>query len=279
MIKINEVLNEGKKILKQNNIDTSEARLLLAFVLDIDVAMLVTKTYCDNVSKEKFIKCIQKRCEGIPFAYITEKQEFMKLSFKITQDVLIPRPDTEILVDTVIKIVKRNQEKKCNILDMCSGSGCIGISLNKYLDNVKITGVDISKNALEIARYNNIVNNTNVEFIYSDLFENINDMVFDIIVSNPPYIPTQDIKDLQKEVLNEPVIALDGGEDGLDIYRRIVLGAKNHLLDGGYLVFEIGYDQAKDVSNILEVEGYENIKVIKDLSNNDRVIICRFRKK
>ena len=279
MIKINEVLNEGKKILKQNNIDTSEARLLLAFVLDIDVAMLVTKTYCDNASKEKFIKCIQKRCEGIPFAYITGKQEFMKLSFKVTQDVLIPRPDTEILVENVIKIVKSNQEKKYNILDMCSGSGCIGISLNKYLDNVKVTGVDISKNALEIARYNNIVHNTNVEFINSDLFENMADRVFDIIVSNPPYIPTNDIKNLQKEVLNEPTLALDGGQDGFDIYRKIVLGAKKHLEDDGYLVFEIGYDQAKQVCDMLKIEGYEDIKVIKDLSNNDRVIICRFHKK
>lgn len=279
MIKINEVLNEGKKILKQNNIDISEARLLLAFVLDIDVAMLVTKTYCDNASKEKFMECIQKRCEGIPFAYITGKQEFMKLSFKVTPDVLIPRPDTEILVENVIKIVKSNQEKKYNILDMCSGSGCIGISLNKYLDNVKVTGADISKNALEIARYNNIVHNTNVEFINSDLFENIADRVFDIIVSNPPYIPTNDIKNLQKEVLNEPTLALDGGQDGLDIYRKIVLSAKKHLEDGGYLVFEIGYDQAKQVCDILKIEGYEDIKVIKDLSNNDRVIICRFRKK
>ena len=279
MIKINEVLNEGKKILNNHNIDTSEARLLLAFVLDIDVSMLVTKTYCDNANKEKFMECIQKRCEGIPFAYITGKQEFMKLSFKVTQDVLIPRPDTEILVENVIKIVKSNQDKKYNILDMCTGSGCIAISLNKYLDNVKVTGVDISKNALEIARYNNTVNNTNVEFINSDLFENIGDRVFDIIVSNPPYIPTNDILGLQKEVLNEPVIALDGGQDGLDIYRKIVLGAKEYLEDSGYLVFEIGYDQAKDVSNILKVEGYEDIKVIKDLSNNDRVIICRFRKK
>ena len=279
MIKINEVLNEGKKILNKHNIDTSEARLLLAFVLDIEVPMLVTKTYCDNARKEKFMECIQKRCEGIPFAYITGKQEFMKLSFKVTQDVLIPRPDTEILVENVIKIVKSNQEKKYNILDMCSGSGCIGISLNKYLDNVKVTGADISKNALEIARYNNIVHNTNVEFINSDLFENMADRVFDIIVSNPPYIPTNDIKNLQKEVLNEPTLALDGGQDGLDIYRKIVLSAKKHLEDGGYLVFEIGYDQAKQVCDILKIEGYEDIKVIKDLSNNDRVIICRFRKK
>lgn len=195
-------------------------------------------------------------------------KEFMKLNFKVNENVLIPREDTEILVQEAIKLDKKN------ILDMCTGSGCIAISLAKYVKNARVIGVDVSTKALEIAKVNADLNGVLVEFIKSDLFENVQGK-YDLIISNPPYIRTDVTKTLQEEVKREPIQALDGGIDGLDFYRTISNKARNFLNENGYLAFEIGYDEASNVSDILKKYKYKNIRLIKDLSENDRVIIAQ----
>lgn len=275
MIEISVLLQKGKDILKQNNIDISEARLLLAFVLNVSTSMLMTINECDSNIETKYFECIEKRVQGMPFAYIVGKQEFMKLPFIVTPKVLIPRPDTEILVQSAIDIACTMGKEKVNVLDMCTGSGCIAISISKYIDNSNVIGVDISQEALEIAQKNSELNNVEVTFIQSNLFENVSKTKFDIIVSNPPYIPTQDIQNLQSEVKNEPILALDGGKRGLDIYMQIISNAKDFLNYQGYLILEIGYNQAKDVKEMLQANGYSDIVVKKDLSNNDRVVISK----
>lgn len=192
----------------------------------------------------------------------------MKLRFFVNDNVLIPREDTEILVQEAIELNKKS------ILDMCTGSGCIAISLAKYIEGAIVDAVDISKEALELAEKNADFNAVKVNFINSNLFENIS-KEYDLIVSNPPYIPSLDIEELQSEVKNEPHIALDGGDDGLDFYKKISKEALKYLRVDGILMYEIGYDQAISVSNILKNCGYKDIKVIKDFGGNDRVVIAR----
>ena len=279
MRSVKEILGQGKKQLQQYNIDISEARLLLAFVLGIEKTKLYSIEQCQEDIANRFFECIKLRCEGMPYAYIVGTQEFMKLPFKVNSNVLIPRADTEILVENVIATIKEINQKNIKVLDMCTGSGCIAISIDKYVDNIDVVGADISQEAIDIAKINNDINETEVEFIQSDLFQSLQNEKFNIIVSNPPYIKSSDISTLQLEVLKEPYIALDGGSDGLRMYTDIIAGAKEYLTDEGYLIFEIGFDQGKDVCDILSKEGYVDIKIIKDLSNNDRVIKCRFLKK
>lgn len=278
-MKIEELLKEGKIKLTENKIEDANliARVLLEFVLKIDRNELIKKQL-QEVEKEKkkeYKQKIEQILQGIPLQYITNSQEFMKLNFFVNENVLIPQPDTEILVEEVIKIAQ--SENKIKILDICTGSGCIGVSLAYYLKNAKITMSDISKNAIEIAKKNAKENKVleKTKFIKSDLFENIEEK-FDIIVSNPPYIETDVIKNLSKQVQNEPKIALDGGEDGLLFYRKLINEAPNFLNDNGYLCMEIGYNQKEKVIELAEQEEtFSKIEAIKDLSRNDRVIICK----
>ena len=199
----------------------------------------------------------------------------MKLSFYVDENVLIPRPDTEILVEEAISICKKNNYTK--ILDLCTGSGAIAVSLAKYLENVDITAVDISNNALKIAKRNARSNNVEekITFIESDLFDNLSNNKYDIIVSNPPYIKKEEINYLDKEVKREPRLALDGGMDGLDFYRKIAQNAFKYLNNKGTLCLEIGFNQKEKVINLLKKEGkYTNIYCKKDLGQNDRCLIC-----
>lgn len=218
-----------------------------------------------------FRNMVEKRKSGIPSKYIIGKCEFMGYDFFVDENVLIPRADTEVLVEKVLEFSKENNFK--NILDMCTGSGCIAISL--VLNGIeKAVGADISKGALNIAEknaeYNNVKNKT--EFIHSNLFENIGG-VFDAIVSNPPYIPREDIKSLMREVKDhEPLSALDGGDDGLDFYRKITEESRKYLKSGGMLFYEIGYNQSKDLHNIMEENGFEKITTVKDYAGLDRVV-------
>ena len=232
--------------------------------------------YLDNVderSVERFKNNIQNFLEGIPIQYINNKAYFMGLEFYVDENVLIPRCDTEILVEEIIKIIKKDSLLK--ILDLCTGSGAIAISLKKYLNNIEIMASDISDKALMVAKKNASKIGVDVKFIESDLFNNINGK-FDLIVSNPPYIKKTVIPSLDKQVRNEPILALDGGKDGLDFYRKISYEAKKFLNNNGYLCFEIGYDQRKDVEDILLQNGYINIYSKKDYGGNDRIIICKY---
>lgn len=199
----------------------------------------------------------------------------MKLDFYVDENVLIPRADTEIIVEEAIRLIKDNKKEK--ILDMCTGSGAIAVSVAKYTEKTRIYALDISDKAIEIAKKNAILNKVNEKCIFfkSDMFENVKEQ-FDVIISNPPYIRKNDIKDLEKNVQNEPIIALDGGTDGLDYYKILAKNSYKFLKEQGYLVLEIGYDQKEDVIRVLkETQRYDNIYCIKDLSQNDRVIVAK----
>ena len=200
----------------------------------------------------------------------------MKLNFYVDKNVLIPRADTEILVEEVISIAKKINAKK--FLDLCTGSGAIAVSLAKYIAKSQVTAVDISEKALNVAEKNAISNNveSQITFVKSDLFENLPKDKYDIIVSNPPYIKKSVISTLSKEVRNEPTIALDGGKDGLNFYRKILKEGYEYLKYRGYICLEIGYDQKYDVIELIENEGkYTNTYSKKDLFDNDRIIITR----
>lgn len=272
-MKIKEALYVCINNLKENNIDEahSKARRLLAFTLNVPKEYLIINNE-KELSKQDFEhynNYITRLINGEPIQYIIGKQEFMGIEFNVNKDVLIPQPDTEILVEETIKIAK--EYKKPKVLDLCTGSGAIAVSIKKYVPEAEVFASDISIKALQIAKINNVDNNIN--FIESNLFENINNE-FDIIVSNPPYIRTEKIKSLSQEVQNEPLIALDGGQDGLDFYRDIIKQAHNYLKSNGKLCLEIGDEQKDAITQILKSNfNYTNIKYYKDLQGNDRVII------
>ena len=284
-MKIKEVIEEGKNVLSKNNIEDNVivTRELLAFVLGVEKQYLVIHL-ADELNAEDYIKFkenINKLINGKPLQYITNNQEFMGLNFFVNENVLIPQPDTEIIVEETLKKCKELLLKngKIRILDLCTGSGAIAVFLSNFLgDEAEVFASDISTKALEVAKYNNGKNNTNVRFIESNLFENIQEQKFDIIVSNPPYIRSDVINKLSKQVQNEPHLALDGGEDGLKFYKKIIEQSCNYI-ENGYLILEIGYDQKEDVENLLkENKNYSEIKTIQDLSGNDRCVIAKVGK-
>lgn len=274
-MKIKEILQESIKQLKANEVEEphAKARRLLAFTLEVPKEYLIIN-YDKEISKKQetiYKQYIKNLLEGEPIQYILGKQEFMGIEFAVNKDVLIPQPDTEILVEEVIKLLK--QYKKPKILDLCTGSGAIAISISEKVSEAQIYASDISEKALAIARIND--RSKKIKFILSDLFNNIEDK-FDIIVSNPPYIKTHEIEKLSKEVQNEPILALDGGIDGLEFYRKIIGQASKYIKKNGYLCLEIGEKQKKQVKDIINNEKkYADIKEYKDLNKNDRVIICK----
>lgn len=284
-MKIKEVIEEGKNVLSKNNIEDNVivTRELLAFVLGVEKQYLVIHL-ADELNAEDYIKFkenINKLINGKPLQYITNNQEFMGLNFFVNENVIIPQPDTEIIVEETLKKCKELLLKngKIKILDLCTGSGAIAVSLSIFLgDEAEVFASDISTKALEVAKYNNGKNNTNVRFIESNLFKNIQEQKFNIIVSNPPYIRSDVINKLSKQVQNEPHLALDGGEDGLKFYKKIIEQSCNYI-ENGYLILEIGYDQKEDVENLLkENKNYSEIKTIQDLSGNDRCVIAKVGK-
>lgn len=276
---IMEAIKKGMIELKNANIETPKlkARLLMQFTLNKPRQYIIVNDLNELTVKEEnqYFSAIKKMRQGVPLEHITHQREFMKLNFFVNENVLIPRQDTEILVEEVINIAKKTNAK--TILDLCTGSGAIAVSLAKYLPNTEITAVDISQEALKVAKKNAISNEVEnqITFISSDLFTNLENQKFDIIVSNPPYIRTEEIKSLSKEVQNEPLIALDGGQDGLDFYRDIIKQAHNYLKSNGKLCLEIGDEQKDAITQILKSNfNYTNIKYYKDLQGNDRVIIA-----
>lgn len=235
--------------------------------------LLDKNTECNAEHITLFDSYIEKRLAHIPVQYILGKAYFMGYEFEVNNNVLIPRFDTEVLVSEVLKYTKDNYK----ILDMCTGSGCIAISLS-LLSGADVTGVDISEKALEVAAANKVRNKADkVTFVKSNMFENI-DGTFDLIVSNPPYIPTKDIFELEHEVKSEePMLALDGHDDGLFFYRILAEESAEYLTQKGGIFMEIGYNQAEDVRNLLIENNFTDISVIKDLAGLDRVV-CGWRK-
>lgn len=263
-----------------------EAELLFSEMLNCDRASLyLNKDKPLGVDKSSFAASVlKKRLVGEPIDYILGFAEFMGLKFKVSRQVLIPRPETEILVEAALRYVSRHkaQVKRTNILDLGTGSGCIAISLAKFLPQAKVDALDISKSALKIAEENADLNKVKINFLESDLFKSadLNNIQYDMIVSNPPYVRSLDIVGLQPEIQFEPNIALDGGFDGLDFYRRIIKHSPKYLAKGAFLILEIGFGQARDIKDIFQKSGnFEIIEVIKDYNNIDRVVVGKVNTK
>lgn len=267
-----EALLAGRDLLKKHEISDAktDAWLLLAMACKIDRNFYYMHMQ-EELPKEQweaYVKAVDKRAAHMPLQYITGEQEFMGFPFLVDERVLIPRQDTEILVEEALKRIKPGME----VLDLCTGSGCIIISILKNMPKIRAAASDVSGAALCLAKENAKLNQVSAEFTESDLFEKISGK-FDMIVSNPPYIPTKEIETLMPEVRDhEPKEALDGSEDGLLFYRKIISEGKKYLKPKGFLLLEIGCGQGEAVSSLLAEEGYIQIEIRKDLAGLDRVI-------
>lgn len=261
---------------------TLDAWYLLEYVTGISKTVYFAEPehLVSEEQADRYEACIERRAQHIPLQHITGEQEFMGYSFYVNEYVLIPRQDTETLVEEALRVA----HSKMHILDMCTGSGCILLSIMKmciekyYMTDMQGTGVDVSEEALKVAAENAKRLEVPVTLVQSDLFEQITEEQYDMIVSNPPYIETDVIESLQEEVrLHDPYIALDGKEDGLHFYRRIISEAGKYLKPQGWLMFEIGYDQAEAVGELMGNAGYTQITVKKDLAGLDRVVYGRLQ--
>jgi release factor glutamine methyltransferase len=285
-ITIDELLKQSVKYLANHGVENStvlDAQLILGHILKVDRLYLIVHKdeQLDAEAIEEYHNLLQLRAQGMPLQYITGIQEFMSLPFDITTDVLIPRGDTEILVEHIISKCKECRgNDKISIMDIGTGSGCIAVSLAYYIGNSRVYAVDVSEKALDIARKNAELNKVmgKVSFIQKDILTGFPKLPTeegaDIIVSNPPYIKTDIIDTLQVEVKKyEPHLALDGGLDGLVFYRTIIQQADEHLRPGGLLAFEVDHDQSDQVVQLIEkTKMYKDIEVIKDLSGINRVV-------
>ena len=262
----------GQKALSLANIEdaATDAWYLLEFVTGVSrqAYFMNAQVELEKEQESTYRTYIEMRKSHIPLQHITGEQEFMGFTFQVNEHVLVPRQDTEILVESVLDILGSDRK----VLDMCTGSGCILISLMKLGNEVQGMGVDISTEALEVAKQNAKSLGVTPTFLHSDLFENVSGR-YDIIVSNPPYIRTKVIEELADEVkLHDPMIALDGKEDGLYFYRKIIAESPNYLENGGGLYFEIGHDQGEDVKTLMIERGFSDVTVKKDLAGLDRVV-------
>ncbi len=271
---LRETFEYGKEQLKKAQIEDAEldAWYLLEYITGISRAMyyMDMNRLMDMDKIEEYRAVIERRANHVPLQHITGEQEFMGLVFCVNEHVLVPRQDTEVLVESVLESL----EPEMRVLDMCTGSGCILVSLLKLSGDKHIhgTGVDISEKALEVASCNSERLGVEATFLHSDLFANVEGL-YDMIVSNPPYIRTSVIKELKEEVkFHDPFIALDGKEDGLHFYREIVGTSTQYLKKGGKLFFEIGHDQGEDVSMMMKEAGFSDVTVKKDLAGLDRVV-------
>lgn len=279
MTSISKVLLNATSVLKENNIPNPrlDAEVILSHLLKVDRSFFIV--HKEEKMKEDVVvnyqALIDRRALSEPVAYIIGSQEFMGFEFIVDRNVLIPRPDTEILVEFVIDYLKTIKSKHVELIDIGTGSGAIAISIGKNVMECSLTMVDISRDALEMAKRNakklGIKNSTT--YILSDCFENVEEKRYDIILSNPPYIPSEEILHLQKDVKEyEPKEALDGGDDGLTFYRRIIEQGVSFIVKGGLIAFEIAFNQAEDIVGLLKDNGYKNINILKDLAGLDRVV-------
>ncbi len=278
-----EVIRWGRERLLQYNIDNAgyDARMLFEYVFGINIMDSVlqrTESWveADTNLVGAYKTCIEMRSRHIPLQYITHTQNFYGYNFYVDESVLIPRYDTENLVYKIIQDYQ-DSKKKLNILDICTGTGCIAITLKLELDNCLVTATDISARALGISARNAGSLGADVRFVQSDLYSGLAVETYDIVVSNPPYVKSSIIDTLSEEVrCYEPRLALDGGDDGLHIYRQIVREVPKYLHKRGSLYLEIGQEQARAVSTLCKEVGFQYIEIIKDLSDLDRVLIARF---
>lgn len=250
-----------------------DARLLLEYVCDTDYNTLLVHgdRAVSPEEEKKYNELIEKRASRIPLAYIVGHQEFMGLDFTVNSNVLVPNQDTETLAEEAL----RELSDGMRFMDLCTGSGCVALSILHYTNDTSCVMTDISDKAIEVATKNskNLGLSDRAKIIKTDLFPEGDKEKFDMIVSNPPYIRTSVIDTLPPEVAaGEPYIALNGGDDGLVFYRRIVDEACNWLYKSGWLMMEIGYDQGQDVADLMKSAGYHEVEVIKDLGGNDRVV-------
>ena len=268
-----EAIGLGEKLLTEADIvdAKTDAWMLLEWTAKINRSFYYMHMN-DEIPKDRaaeFEAVLRKRAEHIPLQYIIGETEFMGLPFKVNSNVLIPRQDTETLVEEALKLA----EPGMRVFDMCTGSGCIIISILHHGKELEGFASDISKAAINVAKENAKLNGVIATFEKSDLFDMVTEK-FDVIVSNPPYIPTDVIAGLMPEVaMYEPFGALDGKEDGLHFYRRIINDSKAYLNPEGMLLFEIGHDQGESVSDLMKEAGFKGVRVIKDLAGNDRVVI------
>ncbi|MBQ3465846.1 MAG: peptide chain release factor N(5)-glutamine methyltransferase [Firmicutes bacterium] len=302
------LIKEGEYRLSKAGVEDAaiDAEELYCFMKGCDkvILFLNKEQEADKETEKEYFELIEKRASRIPLQHITGKQEFMGFDFKVGPDVLIPRQETEVLVTEAAKILRDERKTAAGerhksrgklfglfssppeqkVLDLCCGSGAIGISLAKICEDVSVTAADISEAALALARENAKANRVEIEFLKGDLFEAVaaaekgkRIRSFDMIISNPPYIKSSLIALLQNEVKDhEPVEALDGGSDGLDFYRRIAAEAYRYLDNDGWLMLEIGYDQGESLREIIKETGrYTEPEILKDLAGRDRVVKCR----
>ncbi len=278
-MKISDLKKEIKQRLEEAGIQDAETevRIILTEYAHITLSDIFSdpeKEITDEEALKQIEDVLERRCTGIPLQHITGKTGFMGFDFKVSPAALVPRPDTEILTEEAL----RDYHDGSSILDLCTGSGCIIISLLALMNDCYGVGTDISEDALALASENaSLILGEKKERLVlkkGDLYDALSDdELFDVIVSNPPYIRTAEIEKLSTEVKDhDPYIALDGGEDGLDFYRKIISGATGHLRKGGDLLLEIGYDQAEDVSDIMKANGFTEVQTVKDFGGNDRVV-------
>lgn len=293
---VKEMLTMGEKQLMDSDIAdaTRDCKILYCYMMDIPFSKIILEyqNMLQDRLCEKYFELIDRRSSGEPVQYIMESQEFMGLEFIVNENVLIPRQDTETLVEDALEIINTGtlrgedmdvKRKEWDILDLCTGSGAIGVSLARIANKVNVTCSDISEGAIKVAKENAQKHGVakSVKFEQGDLFKpfskHFRKQKFDMIISNPPYIKSSVIPTLQKEVCeHEPLSALDGGESGLDFYERIVSGVGSHLRKSGVLLLEIGHDQGEAVSGLLSRNGeFTSIRVLKDLANRDRIVFAK----
>ena len=271
MCRLNIVRKVAKNRLKLAGIDEMDADYIMAYELNIPVTEIPFSIQdLSNKQYKSIIKKIKLRCKHKPITKIFGKAYFCGLEFIVNKHVLSPRFDTEVLVEEALKYIKPNDR----VLDLCTGSGCIAVSIASQAD-AYVEGCDISKRALKVAKQNVKKHNVKVDMYQSDMFSKVQGK-FNVIVSNPPYIETDVAKNLDREVTeHDPMLALDGGNDGLDFYREIASNIKNYLAEGGVLLLEIGYNQGESVSSLFRGVA-KDIQIIKDYGGNDRVIVAKF---
>ena len=274
---INLAINEGSKILKDKFIANHllDAEILMAKTINKDrnYILLNSSNPINKNDLNNFYKLIEQRSLGNPVAYLTKKKSFWNSEFFITKDILIPRPDTELVVENILRLTK--QKSKINILDIGVGSGCIIVSILKERENFRGTGIDLSKKCLIISKKNAIAHKVSSRLkLYKSDVDKFNLGKYDLIVSNPPYIKKYKLKYLERDVAEfEPKLALDGGLDGLSEIRKVIKKSSELIKKNGKLVLEIGFDQKNKVINLLNKEGFYINSAQKDLANNDRCIV------